>query len=746
MRKLAAIAFSFSAGIFLAQYLLPLNALLPLAAVCAAGSLLGLFWRGNRRNRMLLIGWGLALAFFWNWGYAKTVQAPAESLTDTDISGAVMTVCDYAIPTDYGAKVTVRLKGLRFAKAVYYGGAELLTLSLGQTVTGDVHLQSAARIQDDDVTSFTSKGVFLLAYRRSEVTIEPGSAASPRWWPVRLGQAMRAQIDTLFTGDIGAFFIAILTGDKSGLSETAAVDLSEAGLYHIMAVSGMHCAFLLAIVTTLAGNHRRRLTALIAVPALLFYMALAGCTPSVVRACVMLIFLLLAPLFSRDRDGPTAMAAALAVILLANPFAAASISLQLSFAAVAGLLWLTSRINRLLLGEIRRGRAVRFLAASLSASCGALVFTVPLTAYYFNIFVLVSPLSNLLCLWAAGIVFGVGLPVTLLSFLWLPLGTVLGLVPKALIWYILEVSHVLAGLPWHALYFSNPYLKYWLLYAYALFGAAYLCKPKARRKYAVALVCAVLTLVCTVRLGERRTAYHALDITVLDVGQGSCTLLRSGEAFALVDCGSGNRWYSAGDIAADQLSAMGCGTLDYLILTHYDRDHVSGVTGLLDRLDVETLVVPAGADGGEALLAAARDHGTAVLALDEKTVYRLGESVLTLFPPLDGRGDNEEGLSLLCSAGTYDLLITGDMDSATEEALLASYPLPDIELLAAGHHGSKNSTSETLLEALQPEAAYISVGSNSYGHPTEETLARLAWAGVAIYRTDLQGTIHFSVN
>lgn len=747
MRKLATLTLSFAAGIFLAQYLLPIRWLLPLAAACVSVSLLGFFWHGSTRNRVLLIGWGLALALFWNWSYIKTVQTPAERLADTDMPEAVMTLCDYAVPADYGAKVTVRLAGLRFAKVVYYGGEELLELRPGQTVTGGIHLQSAARIRDEDVTAFTSKGVFLLAYGRGAVTVGPGSMTSSHWWPVRLGQAMRTQISALFAGDTAAFLIAILMGDKSGLSEAAATDLSEAGLFHILAVSGMHCAFLLTLVTALAGNHRRRLTALTAIPALLFYMMLAGCSPSVTRACVMLIFLLLAPLFTREQDGITAMGAALAVILLWNPFAAASISLQLSFGAVAGLLWLTPRMNRILLRQ-RRGRAVRFLVTSVSATCGALLFTVPLTAYYFNRFTLVSPLSNLLCLWSASAVFILGLPAVLLSFLWMPLGSVVGLVPRAFIWYILKVSHVLANLPYHALYFSNPYLRYWLAYAYGLFAVAYLNRSKARRKYAVAALCAGLTLVCAVKLGELRTAYHALDITVLDVGQGSSTLLRSGGVFALVDCGSGNGWYDAGGIAADQLAGMGCRELDYLVLTHYDFDHISGVTKLFSRMRVETLVLPEGTADPvrHALLTAAQDAGVTVSVLTEKTVYDLGESTLTVFPPLGEGGDNEEGLSLLCSAGDYDLLVTGDMDSQTERKLLDTYPLPDIEALVVGHHGSRYSTSEELLTALRPEAAIISVGSNSYGHPTEETLRRLVRAGAEVYRTDLQGTIHFSVN
>ena len=102
---------------------------------------------------------------------------------------------------------------------------------------------------------------------------------------------------------------------------------------------------------------------------------------------------------------------------------------------------------------------------------------------------------------------------------------------------------------------------------------------------------------------------------------------------------------------------------------------------------------------------------------------------------------------LLCSRDPHDLLITGDLDAAGERRLLEARQLPDIDILAVGHHGSASSTCEDLLDALEPETALISVGSgNSYGHPADETLRRLRKIGADIYRTDLQGTIELTLN
>lgn len=746
MRKLALFAAGFSLGIFAAQYLLRPEWLLPGAVLCLGAGWASFLLPWEIRRRGVAVCAALALGLGWNWLYARQVQRPLETLAGTE-GTAVMTLWDYAQETDYGARVTVKLAGFPRGKVLLYGDASLLEAEPGQTVSGAVRFRSAAKIRDTDVTSFTSKGIFLLAYGRGELDRGTGTAASPRWWPVRLRRAMGEKLRQLYSPDTAGFLTAVLTGDKSGLSEGDGIALSQAGLYHITAVSGMHCGFLLTLVTLLAGR-RRRLTAAIALPLLAFYAALTGGSPSVVRACVMLAFLLAAPLCRREGDPPTALASALFAILLVNPFAAALVSLQLSFAAVAGLLWLTPRLMRTLMGERRRGRAFWALSASFSATMGALVFTTPLTVGYFGTLVLVSPLSSLLCLWAAGVVFALGLLSVAAGFLWMPLAGVLALAPRALTGYILAAARLLADLPCHALYGANPYLQYWLAYVYLLFALAYALRPRARRKYAAAALLAALALAVTVKLGQWRCRAD-LDVFFLDVGQGQCVLLASGGRFALVDCGSGNSWISAGDVAADHLSSLGCRRLDALILTHYDSDHVSGVSALAERMDVGTLLAPEGVDNGEtqrAVEAAAEAAGASVTVVKELQRFPLGAAVLTVYPPVGEGGDNEEGLAILASAGELDLLITGDMDRATEQSLLAEWDLPDLEVLAAGHHGSKYATSAELLEALKPETVCISVGSNAYGHPSEEVLARLARRGCAVFRTDLHGSIHLSLN
>ena len=752
MRRLALLGGGFSLGIFLAQYLLPPAFWLPGAGLCLALTALAVFLLRRTdlpRRRALLLGCALAAGLGYNALYTQLVLSPAELLADTEREAVTMTLCEYPEATEYGAKVTVRLNGLTPGKAVYYGSEVLLGLEPGNTVTCDVRFGSARSVRGEEIRSFTSKGVFLLCYRRGEETVESGSAGSLRWLPQRTARAMAERIDAIFSQDSAPFLTAILTGDRSGIPQKAGDDLSEVGLYHLLAISGMHCAYLMELLYLVLGRHRRRLTAFLGLPLLLFYALLSGASPSVLRACVMLSFLLFAPLFGRERDSLTAIFAALLLILLANPFAAASVSLQLSFAAIGGILWVTPKLSDWLGKGRDLGAAGRFVTGSVSVSLGAMVFTTPLCAVYFNSLTLISPVSNLLCLWCVGLIFCGGLLAVALSFLWLPLGPVLAFVPGLLVRYLLWMAGLLARIPYHALYFSNPYLKYWLGLLYLLFGIAWLSREKGKRKWLLSAGLSAACLLYAVYLGSLRYAYGSLNAEILDVGQGQSVILSSQGDFALTDCGSLNRWKDAGGIAAEALRSAGCRQLRYLLLTHYDYDHVSGVQGLLARVGAETLLCPP--DGGDtdaqaAILAAAEAHGTEVRFITEETTLSLGEATLTVYPPLGDDSSNERGLVYLVSAGDYDLLITGDIDTEMEQRLLERYHLPDIEALVVGHHGSKYSTSAELLDALRPETAFISVGSNSYGHPSDQAMERLAERDITIYRTDLQGDLRLSVH
>ena len=755
MRVLATVGFSFAAGLFLT--LLPWDGwqLYAAGALALASLLWALLGRGTPHlRRVLLVLLPLTFSLLYFSAYRALVRQPVQALCggEHDFSAAV---CDWPEATEHGAKVTIRLHGLLGAKAVYYGDDDLLSLRPGDALSGTAWWNDVAAIGDGDLRQFSSRGVYALLYDRDTLTVQPAPDMPLGYAPQYAAKALRDKLAQLWDDpSVLGFLTAELTGDKSLLPESDYVAMQETGLAHIFAVSGLHCAFLVTLLSLLIPPTRRRTLCAVASAVLVFYMLLTGLSPSVARACVMQLFLLSAPLFRRGSDPLTSLAAALTAILLVNPYAVGSVSLQLSFAATLGMVLLSGRLYKSFTGWYRgRNRAVRvalfFPAANLAATLGALVFTAPLTAYYFNILSLVAPLAGLLAVPAAGYAFMSAFVSALLGLVWTPLGLLVGYVPLLLVKYILWVAHLLLAVPYHAVYFTNVYLRVWLLYVYAAFlGCA--VTPDGKRKYALASALTVLTLAACLWLNSRWQQYGAFRAAVLDVGQGESVALCSGSEAALVDCGSSNSYVDAGSVAADALQSAGIRRLSAVIVTHYHADHTNGLTEVLTRLPVDTLYLPDIEDEygvRDRLVSLAAHQGADVVFVTGPTRIALGEAALTVYPPLLTTGDlNEQGLTALATAGDFDLLITGDMAGQTEQLLAQTYPLPDVEVLVVSHHGSRYSSDESFLRAITPDNAVISVGDNRYGHPAEETLRRLQAVGATVWRTDQQGSIRIIID
>ena len=709
-------------------------------------------------RRGLALGLGAVIAFGWAGVYSALFRAPADSRVgpEESLSGQV---CSYPVPTSIGGySVTVHLDGGFFAPdALVYGTEDWGGLKPGDQVACTARIEPSNWAYGEETTYYTAKGVYLLAYCNGPAEITPAERVPARFWPALCAQRLREGIYAAFDETAAPVAAAVTLGDKTGLDDTLYSALNRAGLMHAAAVSGLHISFLVGLALALGG--RNRWTALGMIPLLAFYALMAGGTPSALRAVIMQSALLLAPMARRDGDGPSALAAALLVLLIQNPFAAASVGLQLSFASVAGILLVTEPLSRRFSGLLKplrpkKGARVRLCLwklaraalAGVAASLGAMLFTVPLVALYFGQILLLSPLSGVLALWALSLLMACGLVLgTLAIFLPGP-AALLGGVAGLLGHYVRGVALALGKFPFASLSADNPYCVIWLAAVYLALAAAFLGKARPRRP--AVPVCAAAVLLCAaIGLGRLEVETADLTVTALDVGQGSSTALLSGGRAALVDCGgSGAR--SAGDIAADYFASMGRTRLDVLVLTHFDSDHCNGVEQLFYRMQVDKLAVPGGIDAGDeaALLALAEAEGAEILPVEDTETLALGEAALTLFPPLGGGTSNESGLFALCSRNGFDVLITGDADAFVEKMLVKYQPIPDLELLIVGHHGSKYSSDAEFLRATAPELALISAGrGNSYGHPAPETLARLAELGAEVRRTDQEGSLTVSV-
>lgn len=751
MRKFAAAAFSFCAAVFLSEYFLTLKYSLCFAAGFALLTPVGFAFKGKKRLAVFILGISAAAGFCYSALYGFVFVMPNEVYRQTE-TDAEFTASDFPQVTDYGARVEAVFenhKGQRVSARVYLY-EKVPEIRPGDVISGRFSFDLADEMFGEKTDMMLAKGIKLFAYQEGDISVKNPDGVSPLLYPRYIAHSLKEKIGEVFPDDVSPFITAIITGDSSLLNENEQVsdNLKISGIYHVAAVSGMHVAFIVGICLIFTKNRRRG--AAVIFPALIIYMAVAGFRPSVVRATVMQIILVSSFLFERENDSITSLSAALLVLLLANPTACKDVGLQLSFAATLGIITVTPRIYKTFAGIFEKEkpgkRTKRVLAsvfASASASVGATVFTLPLTAYYFGYVSLVAVITNILIFWALSLAFGLSFAVCGAAYIFLPLGRIMAVLVSILVRYILLAAEIMSGFAFSAVYISNPLIFVWLLILYAAF--IFLALKKAAPRAYIIPGSALSILLCLIFIiSPEIFKSGGLKLTVLDVGQGLSAIITCGDYTAVVDCGSSSG-EDAGETAAGYLLGYGINSVDLVVLTHYHEDHANGMAKLMDRVQVRAVAMPepmpSDLDVFEEIEAAADANGTKLIYVTENVDIALGDARLSVFAPLGAYSENERGLSLLCSKGSYDILITGDMQAETEAVLLYSTAIADIETLVVGHHGSKYSTSDELLDTTKPETAVISVGYNSYGHPTEEVLERLRDRNIQVFRTDISGNV-----
>lgn len=733
LRPLACCCGCFALWVFLSVYLLSgWMMLLGGAAALLLGLILLL--RGHRLAGALLLAGMMGLWACWLSLYQ--VGELEEKVAGSTLS-LTMEAQDYSFPARYSNEAEVRIcapASLKGQRITLYVRDRNFVARPGDLISAEVKLKSARRDPGKWELSSYANDIFL---QGSAKTAQVTPVALPlRFLPVAAAHRMGETLEGLFDEETAGFLFALTTGNRSGLTSEFNQALTETGLRHIVAASGLHVSILVTALFLLPGNRRRK--SLLLLPLLIFYAAVAGFSPSICRAVIMEGILLLSPVFDRVEDPITSLSLALAVILLHNPFAAASVSLQLSFSAMLGLLLVTARLPSPDQRPVNLlTRAGRFVQNSLTLTLGANLFTLPLVLYYFDYASGLSPVSNLTVLWLLPLLLPLALLCALTGIVFLPLGRILAavtLIPAALVRHLI---YFLAALP-HVSLTGRPGVFLWL-------GAAQLLTllilagvlPRWVRGLSLAGLAGALVLLLLP--APEPTAGVRIDL--LDVGQGQCVLLTSEEETCVIDCGS--LQHRAGGVLTDALKRRGIEAVDLLILTHYDSDHTNGVEDLLEQAKVHTALLPVPVEEDEerasALSLKLRMAGAELVTVTG-TPQQQSLGLMTLRLVRVGE-DDDAGTVILCSAGAFDYLVTGDADMDGEAEALQRLGTPDLEVLVGGHHGSKYATGEALLKQTTPEAVLFSVGKNQYGHPTEQALERCRRVGAAIYRTDQDGTI-----
>jgi competence protein ComEC len=549
-----------------------------------------------------------------------------------------------------------------------------------------------------------------------------------------------------------AIAAAVLIGDRTGLPDETREALQAAGTYHVIAISGGNIAIVAAAscgVLALVGI-RGRLAAALTIVVLLAFATVVTAGPSVWRATLMAIAYFAAR--ALDHRTPVWQAAAIAAggILIIRPLDVSDPGFVLTFGATTALVEGARRGAALL----PRARALSWVVATCLGSAAVEAALVPVSAFAFSRVTSAGLLLNLLAVPAMAVVQIAATIVTVAdSLTWLPYcaGWATHIAASALV----SSAHLVTEAPWLAARVPPPGVALMVVYYAALIAA--ITTRGWLRAAGVIVAVAALTVIVTgtelARIGGRDRSVHPLTLTVFDVGQGESLLLETGARKMLVDTGGapfGGGLDIGRRVLGPALWARGIRSLDAMLVTHSDPDHLGGAIAAANdfrpRQIWEGIRVPRHGPTRDLLIDAARLRIPVMPLRAGQSVHADGFQIRVLHPPEPNwerrRVRNDDSVVLEIVHGDVALLLTGDISAEIERSIIPLLTPAKTRILKVAHHGSRTSSSVEFLEAWRPQIAIISCGrGNRFGHPAPEVLRRLEAIGATVFRTDRDGQI-----
>lgn len=671
---------------------------------------------------------------------------------------------------------------------VYYTGPEALEIGMSLQVFGRLCLFEGA----DNPGQFDARDYYLsqdmASYQEGEALQVLSRGALPLR---RLAAAVRGflqeGLEKLYPAEEAGILSAMLLGERRGLADEVQALYQQAGLSHLLSVSGLHVGFWVLVLGRLGriifalflfarepGRKGRRLygwlcfmtTALL----LGFYMLLSGSRIPVKRAGLMALLAQLARAAGFSYDLPSALALSALLVLIPYPYALFQSSFQLSFGCILLLGVLLPWLFEKLYCESR-------LSQSLMVPVMLQMGMLPFTLHHYYCFYPYSVAANLLALPWAGLILSGGMLSALLA--WLP--GPWGMLAAGGVYWLLRGIRLLCefirSLPLSAMAWGQPDWRQSLLYMLLMaggLGASIHIRKKERARLLLSLKESEKKRIRNAVKNARRTALFLylwtlgasmvflirppgeMSVTALAVGQGDCYVIELPEGGAyLVDGGSGSE--QAGErILLPYLRSQGIKRLDSIIVSHPDKDHINCLDEVLKAREIQigSLILPLSFRDSPKKnqleeLALARRIPLYYLAAGDG--WEAGGGAFSVLYPghqIPAEPENNDSLVFLFSYGSFSMLFTGDLGELGETQIAGYYGdrLPEISILKLAHHGSRFSNTEAFLDWLVPKQAVVSCGRNNpYGHPAQETRERLEARQIPLWRTDRAGAIRFTV-
>lgn len=524
----------------------------------------------------------------------------------------------------------------------------------------------------------------------------------------------------------GALLCGMLLGGSIGLSDEVREVFAANGLAHLLSVSGTHFALLAGFLLLVLRPFPVKVRKVVVFALLCAYALLCGLKPPIVRALCMSVILL----FGGSGAARGNLLCLTGMVLLCfSPAWLLDVGFQLSFGAVAGLIWLYPKL---------KGYCCHYLPAILgeeiAVTMAAQLAVLPFLVTYFHQLPLISLVSNILLmpvLELATILTMIG--VTFDFFF--PCSETLIILAAWLVEQVLVQAKLLASLPFSTVVVGSLPLFCTVFYYFALVIWADLPCVQFVHNRERKLFLGVMGTLLFGTVMWKHFAPIPFTAYFLDVGQGDCAVIHTPERKVIVIDTGGLKNYDTGSrVLVPFLRSLGESKVDALLLSHYDYDHSGGAEALARNIQIESIILPSADTLSEVEAALLRNEKfTFVERASVGKKYEFGETVLEIVDV------NEVSTVASMKYGNHRLLFTGDINTTRENLLKNLY---QYDVLKVAHHGSKHSSSMKFLEQVRPKVAVIFVGvGNSYGHPHAETLQRLASVGSTILRTDELGAI-----
>jgi competence protein ComEC len=594
----------------------------------------------------------------------------------------------------------------------------------------------------------------------------------------------------------GKILQALLLGEKGEIPDGILENFKRTGISHVLAISGLHIgiiAFLsLSIIKIIMRSSEYlllrfdmlKISVLFAIVPVIIYAFVAGFGISTVRATIMILTFLVAILIGRERDLLNILALAAFIILIIAPASLFDISFQLSFTAVAALLMIVPRLSIFIPHEdshesmpastVKRKimtTVLIFIFASLAATIG----TLPLIAFYFNRISTITLLSNILVIPVIGfVVLPLGLTAIAITPFTSSLAVVLLQIASFFVGSAVSLINFLASFSFSSVFVTTPTLFEIALYYLFVTLVVVLIDRWNRKKTPlehteykrtgavvilalVGIVVVSLLFIAHVHISGKNTGY--LQTTVIDVGQGSSTLIEfSGGKKMLIDGGGfyDTKFDIGRYVVAPFLWHQRIKKIDIVVLTHPDQDHFGGLIYILEHFDVDEVW-----SNGE--YAHCDQYKEFSKVIRKKNVFHrivsrntpditIGDTAVKILHPAlpitrkaaaSGRNNfNDNSVVLKMTYGAISMLFPGDITAAVEMNLIRDENNVRSTILTAPHHGSSTSSTTPFLTAVQPEIVTISSGThNVFRYPHPDVLERYKDSGAQIYRTDTNGAV-----